>query len=171
MVNNILAENVMNAATLQMTATTLSVSIVMRSDMLQKPVLTRSFVVYARSHLIELVFVLTLGSVNLLLLGRLLRTLLLDRNTITDRNFSKNYRRKFSVYHNRNNPCPRVTSLLTPPPPSAAAPNPEDSILDCQGLLVPDQLFGDDDDDFDLSPPILFIPLTMLMTIMMMMMI
>lgn len=114
--------------------------------MLRKPVLTRSFVVYARSHLIELIFVLTLGSVNLLLLGGLLRTHL-DRNRIADRNFSKNCLLEIQRV---SQPEQSLPSRYEPTnPPSAAAPNPEDSILDSQGLLVLRQLFGDGD-DFDL---------------------
>ena len=103
MANNIPAVDVTSAATLQMIAKTPSVLTVTRSDMLRSPVLTRSFVVYARNHPIELAFVLILGFVSLLLPGRLPRTLLLDRN--------KNLSKKF----NRNNPYPRVTSLLSPP--------------------------------------------------------
>ena len=63
MANNIPAVDATNAATLQMTAITPSVSTVTRSDMLRRPVLTRSFVVYAKNHLIELAFVLTLDFV------------------------------------------------------------------------------------------------------------
>ena len=147
MVNNILAENVINAATLQTTVTTPSVSIVTRSDTLQKPVLTRSFVVYARSHLFALIFVLTLGSVNLLLLGRLLRTHLLDRNRIADRNFSKNCLPEIQHVSQAEQSLPLRDKPTNPP--SAVAPNPEDSILDSQGLHVLRQLFGDGD-DFDL---------------------
>ena len=107
MANNIPAVDVTNAATLQMTAITPSVSTVTRSDMLRSPVLTRSFVVYAKNYPIELAFVLILGFVSLLLPGRLPRTLLLDRS----KNLSKNCYRKF----NMNNPYRRVTSLLIPP--------------------------------------------------------
>ena len=146
MVNNILAENVINVATLQTTATTPSVSIVMRSDTLWKPVLTRRIVVYARSHLIELIFVITLGSVNLLLLGRLFRTHL-DRNRIADRNFSKNCLREIQRVSQPEQSLPLRDEPTNPP--SAAAPSPEDSILDSQGLLILRQLFGDGD-DFDL---------------------